>query len=126
MTVKRVLGAGVMVVLLLLVFGGGWLTTAATGATGTTLKDVRTIIGADSGAAAKLTGTARNLNRSIRGFVIWSIIFSSVSCLVGVWAPMRFEIPVPSGPAIIFVAAIIFLVTMLIRMTVPRFREASI
>jgi zinc transport system permease protein len=68
---------------------------------------------------------ARNLNRSIRGFVLWSIAFSTVSCLIGVWAPMRFEIPVPSGGAIILTAAAIFLVTLVIRMTVPRFREAS-
>jgi zinc transport system permease protein len=68
---------------------------------------------------------ARNLNRSFRGFVLWSIAFSTVSCLIGVWAPMRFEIPVPSGGAIILTAAAIFLVTLVIRMTVPRFREAS-
>jgi len=69
---------------------------------------------------------ARNLNRSIKGFVLWSIVFSTASCLIGVWAPMRFEIPVPSGGAIILTAAAIFLVTLVIRMTVPRFREASI
>jgi zinc transport system permease protein len=68
---------------------------------------------------------ARNLNRSIKGFVLWSIVFSTASCLIGVWAPMRFEIPVPSGGAIILTAALIFLVTMIIRMSVPRFREAS-
>ncbi len=68
---------------------------------------------------------ARNLNRSIKGFVLWTIAFSTVSCLIGVWAPMRFEIPVPSGGAIILTAAAIFLVTLVIRMTVPRFREAS-
>jgi zinc transport system permease protein len=68
---------------------------------------------------------SRNLNRSIRGFVLWSIVFSTISCIVGVWAPMRFDLPVPSGGAIILAAASIFLVTMVIRMTVPRFREAS-
>jgi zinc transport system permease protein len=68
---------------------------------------------------------ARNLNRSIKGFVLWSIVFSTASCLIGVWAPMRFEIPVPSGGAIILTAALLFLVTMIIRMSVPRFREAS-
>ena len=68
---------------------------------------------------------ARNLNRSIRGFVLWSIAFSTISCVVGVWAPMRFDLPVPSGGAIILTAALIFLITMVIRMTVPRFREAS-
>lgn len=69
---------------------------------------------------------ARNLNSSIRGFVIWSIIFSTASCLIGVYAPMRWDLPVPSGGAIILTAAIIFVVTMIIRMTMPRFREASI
>jgi zinc transport system permease protein len=38
---------------------------------------------------------------------------------------MRFDLPVPSGGAIILTAALIFLITMGIRMTVPRFREAS-
>ena len=69
---------------------------------------------------------ARNLNRSIRGFVMWSIVFSTVSCLVGIYAPMRWDLPVPSGGAIILTGAVIFLVTMLIRMTVPRYREAAI
>ncbi len=36
---------------------------------------------------------ARNLNRSIRGFVLWSIAFSTISCLVGVYAPMRWDLP---------------------------------
>jgi zinc transport system permease protein len=69
---------------------------------------------------------ARNLNRSLRGFVLWSIAFSTVSCLLGIYAPMRFDLPVPSGGAIILTGAAIFLVTMIIRMTVPRFREAPI
>jgi len=69
---------------------------------------------------------ARNLNSSIRGFVIWSIIFSTASCLIGVYAPMRWDLPVPSGGAIILTAAMIFVVTMIIRMAMPRFREASI
>jgi zinc transport system permease protein len=69
---------------------------------------------------------ARNLNRSIRGFVAWSVIFSTASCLIGVYAPMRWDLPVPSGGAIILTAAMIFAVTMIIRMTVPRFREATI
>jgi zinc transport system permease protein len=69
---------------------------------------------------------SRNLNRSVRGFVFWSVVFSTVSCIVGVWAPMRFDLPIPSGGAIILAAASIFLVTMVIRMTVPRFREARL
>jgi len=69
---------------------------------------------------------ARNLNRSMRGFVLWSITFSTISCLVGIYAPMRFDLPVPSGGAIILTGAAFFLITMIIRMTVPRFREAAI
>jgi zinc transport system permease protein len=69
---------------------------------------------------------ARNLNRSIRGFVLWSVIFSTASCLIGVYAPMRWDLPLPSGGAIILAAALIFLLTMIIRMTIPRFREARI
>ena len=69
---------------------------------------------------------ARNLNRSIRGFVFTSIAFSTLSCLVGIYAPMRWDLPVPSGGAIILTAAAIFIVTMIIRMTVPRYREASL
>jgi zinc transport system permease protein len=69
---------------------------------------------------------ARNVNRSIRGFVLWSIIFSTISCLAGVYVPMRWDLPVPSGGAIILVGAVLFLVTMLMRITMPRFREASV
>ncbi len=69
---------------------------------------------------------ARNLNRSIRGFVAWSIIFSTASCLIGIYAPMRWDLPVPSGGAIILTAAMIFVVTMIIRMAMPRYREARI
>jgi len=69
---------------------------------------------------------ARNLNRTIRGFVAWSIIFSTASCVIGIYAPMRWDLPIPSGGAIILTAAMIFLVTMIIRMAMPRYREASI
>lgn len=69
---------------------------------------------------------ARNLNRTIRGFVVWSVIFSTVSCLVGIYAPLRWELPVPSGGAIILTAAMIFLATMIIRMALPSYREASV
>jgi zinc transport system permease protein len=69
---------------------------------------------------------SRNLNRTTRGFVIWSIVFSTISCVAGVYVPMRFDLPLPSGGAIILAAALIFLVTMIVRMTFPRFREASL
>jgi len=69
---------------------------------------------------------ARNLNRSMRGFVLSSIAFSTVSCIVGIYAPMRWDLPLPSGGAIILTAAMIFVVTMIVRMALPRYREASL
>jgi zinc transport system permease protein len=69
---------------------------------------------------------ARNLNRSLTGFVGWSVAFSTVSCVAGVYVPLRFDLPVPSGGAIILTAAAIFLITLLLRMLLPRFREASL
>jgi zinc transport system permease protein len=68
---------------------------------------------------------ARNLNRSIRGFVAWSIIFATASCFIGIYAPLRWDLPLPSGGAIILAAALIFLVTLVIRIVVPRYREAA-
>lgn len=69
---------------------------------------------------------ARNLNRSLGGFVLWSMIFSVSSCLLGITIPMLFDIPVPSGGAIILVAATFFLITSLMRGLMPQFKEAKI
>jgi zinc transport system permease protein len=69
---------------------------------------------------------ARNIVSSMRGFVIWSVIISTVSCIAGVLIPMQFDLPIPSGGAIIMVAASIFFVTTLFRMTLGRLREAQV
>jgi zinc transport system permease protein len=69
---------------------------------------------------------ARNLTRSLRGFVFLSMAFSTVSCIAGVMIPMQFDLPVPSGGAIIMVATAIFVLTTVIRITVARFREAEV
>jgi zinc transport system permease protein len=69
---------------------------------------------------------ARNLIRSMRGFVFWSMVISTVSCIAGVMIPMQFDLPIPSGGAIIMVAAVIFFVTTLFRATMGRFREARV
>ncbi|HWL62960.1 MAG TPA: metal ABC transporter permease [Steroidobacteraceae bacterium] len=68
---------------------------------------------------------SRNVNRTLRGFVGWAMVFSTVSCLVGIYAPMRWDLPLPSGGAIILASALIFLATMALRMALPRFREAA-
>ena len=67
---------------------------------------------------------ARNLISSMRGFVFWSMAISTVSCVAGVLIPMQFDLPVPSGGAIIMVAASIFVLTTVIRIAASRFREA--
>ena len=70
---------------------------------------------------------ARNLVRSMRGFVFLSIAFSTVSCIAGVYDPRcSWDLPVPSGGAIIMVATAIFVLTTVIRITVSRFREAEV
>ncbi len=67
---------------------------------------------------------ARNLVTSVRGFIFWSIGFSTVSCLLGVYVPMHWDLALPSGGAIILIAATFFLITTIIRSTASRFREA--
>jgi zinc transport system permease protein len=69
---------------------------------------------------------ARNLITSMRGFVFLSIAISTVSCIAGVLIPMQFDLPVPSGGAIILVAAGFFLLTTVVRIAASRFREAEV
>jgi zinc transport system permease protein len=69
---------------------------------------------------------ARNLSRSIRGFILLSMLFATLSCGVGVVLPMELELPVPSGGAIILVAAAIFFVTAVIRLSTRKYREANL
>lgn len=68
---------------------------------------------------------ARNVISSMKGFVFTSIAISTVSCIAGVILPMQFDLPLPSGGAIIMVAATIFALTTLVRITAGRFREAQ-
>lgn len=58
---------------------------------------------------------ARNLTRSIRGFFVGSIIISTLSCLTGVLLPMEMGLPVPSGGAIIIVAGIFFVLSVIVQ-----------
>jgi zinc transport system permease protein len=58
---------------------------------------------------------ARNISKSLKSFVIFSIIFATVSAITGIIVPMEFKIPIPSGGAIIIVATIIFIFTLLIK-----------
>lgn len=69
---------------------------------------------------------ARNISRSMRGFFCCSVLISTVSCLLGVILPMQFGIPVPSGGAIILVAACFFVLTVIQRVFSEAFRESSV
>lgn len=69
--------------------------------------------------------SARNVSRSIGGFFFYSTVFATVSCVLGIVTPMQFEIPVPSGGAIILVASCIFAATAGLRAFSGSFREAA-
>lgn len=69
---------------------------------------------------------ARNIAKSMRGFVLWSMLISTVSCIAGVIVPMQLDLPLPSGGAIVMVAASVFAVTTVIRASSVRFREARV
>lgn len=51
---------------------------------------------------------ARILSRSVRGFFVLSIAISTLSCFAGILVPIVWDLPVPSGGAIVIVAALFF------------------
>ncbi len=69
---------------------------------------------------------ARNISRSMKGFFGWSVIIAGVSCILGIIIPMEMEIPIPSGAAIVLVAAFFFLLTMAWRVFSGKYGEASL
>lgn len=69
---------------------------------------------------------ARNVSRSMRSFWGLSVLIATVSCVLGIILPMKFEIPVPSGGAIVLVATFFFALTALWRMFSGKFGEASV
>jgi zinc transport system permease protein len=69
---------------------------------------------------------ARNLSRGLGSFVYTTMIIATLSCFGGILIPMQWDIPVPSGGAIVLVAAAFFVVTTIIRNLMPGFKEAKI
>ena len=65
---------------------------------------------------------ARILTRTIRGFFVCTILISTVSCVIGIIAPMLWNLPVPSGGSIVLVTAIFFCLATLTRL----FRRQSV
>jgi zinc transport system permease protein len=59
---------------------------------------------------------ARIVTRTIRGFFICTIVISTISCLVGIIAPMLWDLPVPSGGSIVLVTAVFFCLATVTRL----------
>lgn len=69
---------------------------------------------------------ARNLSRNLRSFVYTTMIISTFSCIGGIMIPMMFDLPLPSGGAIVLVAAVFFIITTIMRNVLPGFKEAKL
>lgn len=67
--------------------------------------------------------SAKNLSKSMGEFIVYSIVFSTVSCILGIFLPIHYDWTIPSGGAIILVAAFIFIVSVIIKSVVKRFSE---
>lgn len=69
---------------------------------------------------------ARNVSRTLSGFVAGSVIIATLSCILGVLMPMQLGLPVPTGGAIVLVSALVFVVTTIMRATLSRFRATGV
>lgn len=63
---------------------------------------------------------ARLVSQSLKGFFFVSVIIATLTTLLGILLPIVFDLPVPSGAAIILVAGICFALSALARALVPR------
>jgi len=63
---------------------------------------------------------ARLLSQSLKGFFWASVLIATLSTLLGILLPITFDLPIPSGAAIILVAGLCFACAALARALVPR------
>ncbi|WP_369986962.1 metal ABC transporter permease [Pseudomonas xanthosomatis] len=63
---------------------------------------------------------ARLVSQSLKGFFFVSVMIATLSTLLGILLPIVFDLPVPSGAAIILVAGMCFALAALARALVPR------
>ncbi|BBT40441.1 metal ABC transporter permease [Pseudomonas putida] len=63
---------------------------------------------------------ARLVSQSLKGFFFLSVFIATLSTLLGILLPIVFDLPVPSGAAIILVAGACFALAALARALVPR------
>lgn len=59
--------------------------------------------------------TARLISRNGRQFFWLSVLFSTISCLLGIVVPMAGALPIPSGAAIVMFAAAGFVLALVLR-----------
>lgn len=63
---------------------------------------------------------ARLVSQSLKGFFWVSVLIATLSTLLGILLPIVFDLPVPSGAAIILVSGLCFALAALARALVPR------
>ncbi|MFS0827020.1 metal ABC transporter permease [Pseudomonas phoenicis] len=63
---------------------------------------------------------ARLVSQSLKGFFFASVLIATLSTLAGILLPIVFDLPIPSGAAIILVAGACFALAALARALVPR------
>lgn len=66
---------------------------------------------------------AKNVSRSLKWFVIFSILFSTLSGITGIIVPIESDIPIPSGGAIIITSFLIFITTLIFSFSKFRFKS---
>ncbi|MBS1155869.1 MAG: putative cation transporter, permease protein [Proteobacteria bacterium] len=69
--------------------------------------------------------TARLLSHSLKGFFRFSVGVATLATLSGILLPIQFDLPVPSGAAIILSAGICFVLAALARSLLPGLRGES-
>lgn len=75
------------------------------------------IVGSILGEALLLipTASAKNISHSMRAFIGYSILFSTLSCILGIILPAYLTLSIPSGAAVILSSTIIFIISIIIK-----------
>ena len=68
---------------------------------------------------------ARLLGQSLQGFFWFSVLIATVSTLAGILLPITFDLPIPSGAAIILVSGICFALAAIARGTLNQLKGTA-
>lgn len=69
--------------------------------------------------------TSKNLAKSMKSFVVYSVFFALASCVIGIIFPIQLKLSIPSGGAIISVAGVFFFISIFIKMVCKKFAEGA-